>query len=626
MAVNFTDSPSNGATITAGGRTYTYNSTTGVWDITSTTGAGITSVVIDTTPQLGGALDVNGKDIVSTSNGDIELDPNGSGVVVFKGNATKGAGQFKLNCEQNSHGITIKGPPHSAAASYTLTLPNNDGDADQVLKTDGSGNLSWTTPASGGGGGGTLTAVASGTLANGDMVVVNSNGTVSAVAQTTGYSSNWNTAGSATVFNTTGSTYHSATFDSNSNKVVVAYNKSASGYAIVGTVSGTSISFGTAVQFDTSSVDYINAIFDSNSNKVVIGYRDGGNSYKGTAIVGTVSGTSISFGTPVVFENGNTIELAATFDSNSNKVVFSYKDDANSSYGTAIVGTVSGTSISFGSPVVFYSGASSSRHALEFDSTNNKVILAYRAGSHGGDGRALVGTVSGTSISFGSYTTFHTGNADFPQIVHDSSNNKTVFIYTDYASGNYEGTAIVGTVSGTSISFGSPVQFSTAATFNFSAHFHSDANKIILGYRAGTGYAIAGTVSGTSISFGTPVFYSSSAVIYHAGVFDSSQNKSVFVYYDNLNSGRGTANVLGLTSTTVTNLTANNYIGISDAAYANSATATIQVVGSIDDAQSGLTAGQSYYVQSDGTLSTTADSPSVFAGTAVSATKLIVKG
>ena len=37
------------------------------------------------------------------------LDPNGSGVVVFKGNATKGAGQFKLNCENNSHGITIKG-------------------------------------------------------------------------------------------------------------------------------------------------------------------------------------------------------------------------------------------------------------------------------------------------------------------------------------------------------------------------------------------------------------------------------------------------------------------------------------------------------------------------------------
>ena len=121
-------------------------------DLTSllgSAGGGISNIVEDTSPQLGGALDVNGQDIVTTSNGDIDLDPNGSGVVVFKGNATKGSGQFKLNCENNSHGITIKGPPHSAAADYTLTLPNNDGDADQVLKTDGSGNLSWADQTAG---------------------------------------------------------------------------------------------------------------------------------------------------------------------------------------------------------------------------------------------------------------------------------------------------------------------------------------------------------------------------------------------------------------------------------------------------------------------------------------------
>ena len=106
-------------------------------------GGGISDVVSDTSPQLGGDLDVNGNDIISTSNGTIDLDPNGSGVVVFKGNATRGAGQFKLNCENNSHGIIIKGPPHSAAASYTLTLPNDDGSSNQVLRTDGSGNLSW---------------------------------------------------------------------------------------------------------------------------------------------------------------------------------------------------------------------------------------------------------------------------------------------------------------------------------------------------------------------------------------------------------------------------------------------------------------------------------------------------
>ena len=102
----------------------------------------------DTTPQLGGDLDVNGNDIVTTSNGDIDLDPNGSGQVVFKGNATRGSGAVKLNCENNSHGILVKGPPHSAAANYTLTLPNDTGTSGQLLSTNGSGVTSWTSASS----------------------------------------------------------------------------------------------------------------------------------------------------------------------------------------------------------------------------------------------------------------------------------------------------------------------------------------------------------------------------------------------------------------------------------------------------------------------------------------------
>ena len=50
--------------------------------------------------------------------------------------------RIQLNCEQNSHGIILKGPPHSAAASYTLTLPSNIVNG-QFLKTDTNGNLSW---------------------------------------------------------------------------------------------------------------------------------------------------------------------------------------------------------------------------------------------------------------------------------------------------------------------------------------------------------------------------------------------------------------------------------------------------------------------------------------------------
>ena len=96
----------------------------------------------DTTPQLGGNLDVNGNDIVSTSNADIDLAANGTGSVVVRGNDT--SGKLVLNCEANSHGVTIKGPPHSAAATYTLTLPNDDGAANGLMQSNGSGVLSFT--------------------------------------------------------------------------------------------------------------------------------------------------------------------------------------------------------------------------------------------------------------------------------------------------------------------------------------------------------------------------------------------------------------------------------------------------------------------------------------------------
>ena len=101
------------------------------------------------------------------------------------------------------------------------------------------------------------------------------------------------------------------------------------------------------------------------------------NNNYGTAIVGTVSGTSISFGTPAKFESAETQWISTTFDSTNNKVVIAYQDRGNSHYGTAVVGTVSGTSISFGTPVVFES-AQTQYVSATFDSTNGKVVIAYQ--------------------------------------------------------------------------------------------------------------------------------------------------------------------------------------------------------------------------------------------------------
>ena len=102
---------------------------------------GLTDIVGDSTPQLGGNLDVQAREInTSTSNGNIILAPDGTGMLEVKGNTN--AGTIQLNCENNSHGVKLKGPPHSAAQSYTLTLPSSITN-NYYLKTDGSGNLSF---------------------------------------------------------------------------------------------------------------------------------------------------------------------------------------------------------------------------------------------------------------------------------------------------------------------------------------------------------------------------------------------------------------------------------------------------------------------------------------------------
>jgi len=470
--------------------------------------------------------------------------------------------------------------------------------------------------------GGEVRAVASGALANGDTVVVNADGTVSVVDVED------QAVGSPVVFESASSSDMSATFDSSSNKVVIAYRDDGNsnyGTAIVGTVSGTSISFGTAVVFESAASYNISATFDSSSNKVVIAYKDVGNSNYGTAIVGTVSGTSISFGPAVVFESAASYNISATFDSSSNKVVISYTDGGNSSYGTAIVGTVSGTSISFGTAVVFES-ASSSDISATFDSSSNKVVIAYRDGGNSNYGTAIVGTVSGTSISFGTAVVFESAYSIDISATFDSSSNKVVIAYRDAGNSNY-GTAIVGTVSGTSISFGTAVVFESAGSYNISATFDSSSNKVVIAYRdygnSSYGTAIVGTVSGTSISFGTAVVFESATSNNISATFDSSSNKVVIAYRDAGNSSYGTSVVFQNEST---NLTSENYIGIAKGAAADGTSAVVQTGCSINDAQSSLTAGQAYYVQTDGTLGLTAADPSVLAGTAVSATKLIVKG
>ncbi len=107
-----------------------------------------TDLASDSSPQLGGDLDVQAREITtSTTNGDIVLNPNGEfGVVKIKGDSTNSVdGTLELACSTGSHGVKIKSPPHSAAQNYTLTLPSSIVNG-AFLKTDSNGVLSFATP------------------------------------------------------------------------------------------------------------------------------------------------------------------------------------------------------------------------------------------------------------------------------------------------------------------------------------------------------------------------------------------------------------------------------------------------------------------------------------------------
>ncbi len=478
---------------------------------------------------------------------------------------------------------------------------------------------------------GQVRAVASGALTDGTAVIVNSDGTVSVV------SGNDEGAGTPTQISSESNLSQAqAIYDPDTGKVVVAYHRDASshyyGAAVVGTVSGTSISFGSITKFqanNTQGMQGLSMAYDTAADKVLIVYADKDNSTYGTAVVGTVSGTSISFGSNTVWQSNSVNRIQLGFDSNSNKFLVAYMRSLMRSR----VLTVSGTSVSAGSETNLRSDTDGNmrRPDMAFSTSANKFVIVYRDQDQSSKGQYVVGTISGTSVSYGTAADIGSVAIGFQiRIVYDASLNKFLIVYTD-SDDSDKGKAVVGTLSGTSVSFGSIAIFNDAATLapdvssdgsgNFIISFTDDANSDRKTF-------VSATVSGTSVSFGSENIIE--AVVSESGAvgalsqmaYDSANDKFVIPYNDFTNGGLKAA-VLQLAST---NLTSENFIGFSDGAFATTQSAAINTANTIDRNQSSLTAGQTYFVQTDGTLGTTAADPSVTAGTAISATELIVKG
>jgi len=117
------------------------------------TSSALNNISEDTSPQLGGNLDMNGSDIVTTSNANIDILPNGSGIVNLDGTevsdglielktGTGNVAKVKFYCESgNAHAQTLQAAPHSAASSAVLVLPTASGN---LVGTGDSGTVTNT--------------------------------------------------------------------------------------------------------------------------------------------------------------------------------------------------------------------------------------------------------------------------------------------------------------------------------------------------------------------------------------------------------------------------------------------------------------------------------------------------
>jgi hypothetical protein len=444
------------------------------------------------------------------------------------------------------------------------------GAAGTVLTSDGT-DLSFVAAS----GGGEQEFTATGAITAGNLVGLTSSGTISVVEAEL----------QAAVAQGSGAADSAALVYDTANDKVLLFFKGTSNYLYgrVGTVSNGQISFGTAATTSATALD-MDAAYDVNSGKTVVTYnQNDGNNYA-MAVVVTVSGTSLSFGTPVTLRSSGTNTVKVEYDSNAQKVLFVY--DGGAIYGR--VGTVSGTTISLGTQTqVSVSNSTYGGTDLSFDSTANKFILTYII-SGAGVPTVKVLTISGTSVSGGTEVNGNslTNGTRFPQLTYIPSLNKTVLI-SSYA-GSYWYYYIL-TVSGTDITITNGIRYDeTISSASGKGYLIVAGDKRYIQY-----YETAGTyntllevsVTATEITFApltTKVQWGTGASSYYpAAVYDPDTGSLINA---------------DATNVRVYNVTAPDFVGIAAENISDGATGKATVVGGINTSVSGLTAGKSYAI------------------------------
>ena len=225
-----------------------------------------------------------------------------------------------------------------------------------------------------------------------------------------------------------------------------------------GLIEGTNLTYGAEGQFRSAGTRGISAAALS-PTRLVIAFK--GDDFINRAVIGDISDTTITFGTAVPAASSG-----SSFDSlpfavaalSPNKFIVAYQDVGNSDRGTARIGDISGNNITFGSNSVLNTAATYDGAMSVAALGTNKFIVAFQDGSPNYNGTIMVGDVTTNFITFGAKQVF--GANCFAPICVPLGSTTFAVAYSDAVGGR----AIAGTVSGTSISYGAAALFGTNVT------------------------------------------------------------------------------------------------------------------------------------------------------------------
>ena len=496
--------------------------------------------------------------------------------------------------------------------------------------------------APGGGGGTSATATADGAITNGDKIILQSNGTVKKVTTSSSILATVTTDNQTSQL-LQGSEVCLSVDPFDSNKMICQYRSASSNYQVVKivTMSGTTLSFGAEhVLASTNSNDECSACFSgSQQNQVIAAWSHNDVAY---VKAGTVSGTSISWGYNATVESGVSMpeykhwvcsdHNSSGSGSGANRYLVMYEargdwmmmTDGSCKLVTVTVSDDAATG-AMGSAIEIGTPEDQNMRMFAYDpDTEGKFAVMGPFGQYSRP-TVKVGTTSGTTMSIGSAQEINTGSGNSgPTECEYLESDKIVCSWRD----SYYPSHCIATISGTSCTFGSVVTTTGIQNLTYHGVPTGTPDKFTsIGQptnQPSPCTAKACTVSGTSISFGN------STDLFNPlqGRFNATSDRKTMGYViGGQNSGRNISSFhFGSQSSNMTQTAGGTFLGIADDDYADTVTATIQLSGSVDDAQSGLTPGSLYYVQTDGSLATTPASPSVLAGLAISATELYIGG